>query len=396
MANSYVRYTGNGATTNFSLTFPYIDQDHVVVLVDGEEETFSWVNSTTVSISPAPANGAVVELRRITPADARIVDFQNGSLVTEEELDNSALQNFYLAQESADGANDSLGLDDLAQEWDAESRKITNVDDPTDDQDAATKAYVDSVLAADQAAAAAASASAASASASAASSSASAASVSAASAAASAAAASGLWETGDLKHTTKSTASSGWLFCGGKTIGNASSGATARANADTSALFTHLWNTFANSICAVSGGRGASAAADFAANKTIALLDFRGRTLAGLDTMDGSAASRLTSAASGVDGATLGASGGTQTHTLITAEMPSHGHNVTDPGHIHTMDGGSNPAIGTTRGTFGDGSNLGDMFTDSASTGISIQNTGGGGAHNNTQPTSVVNIVIKL
>jgi hypothetical protein len=61
--------------------------------------------------------------------------------------------------------------------------------------------------------------------------------------------------------------------------------------ADTSALFLYLWGADAN--LAVSGGRGGSAAADYAANKTIALPDWRGRALAGLDDMGNSAAGRL-------------------------------------------------------------------------------------------------------
>lgn len=70
--------------------------------------------------------------------------------------------------------------------------------------------------------------------------------------------------------------SSRWLLVDGKTIGNASSGASARANADTEALFTKLWAFPAASVpiytsAGSASTRGASAAADFAAGKRIAL-----------------------------------------------------------------------------------------------------------------------------
>lgn len=72
------------------------------------------------------------------------------------------------------------------------------------------------------------------------------------------------------------TTPAGWLLVDGKTIGNAASGATSRANADTASLFAELWafpaasTPIFDSAGAVSA-RGASAAADFAANKRIAL-----------------------------------------------------------------------------------------------------------------------------
>ena len=75
---------------------------------------------------------------------------------------------------------------------------------------------------------------------------------------------------GDIK-PNNGTSMPGWLQMGSGSIGNASSSGTARANADTEELFTHLWDNYPDATCAVSGGRGASAAADFAANKNIAL-----------------------------------------------------------------------------------------------------------------------------
>jgi microcystin-dependent protein len=202
--------------------------------------------------------------------------------------------------------------------------------------------------------------------------------------------------TGDFKMVYGTGSLSGFVRCNGRTIGNASSGATERANADTSALFSFLWNNDAN--LAVSGGRGASAAADYAANKTIALPDCRGRALAGLDDMGNSAAGRLTVSYFGTSATVLGAAGGAESHTLTTAQMPVHSHGVTDPGHSHgegdaINQSSSAQSILPTGATLWAGANT---STASATTGISIQNAGSGAAHNNTQPTILMTIQIKL
>ena len=84
----------------------------------------------------------------------------------------------------------------------------------------------------------------------------------------------------------------GFVRMNGRTIGSATSGAGERANSDCQALFNFLWN--ADSALAVSPSRGASSAADWAANKTIVSPDFRGCAIAGLDDMGNVAASRLT------------------------------------------------------------------------------------------------------
>lgn len=101
--------------------------------------------------------------------------------------------------------------------------------------------------------------------------------------------------TGVVQDYIGTTLPIGWVWANGQTIGNGASGATGRANTDTLNLYSLLWNSWANAQAPVSTGRGVSAAADFAANKTIQLPDFRGNVSVGLDPMGGSGASgRLT------------------------------------------------------------------------------------------------------
>ena len=131
--------------------------------------------------------------------------------------------------------------------------------------------------------------------------------------------------TGDIKARYGTGALAGFVRSNGRTIGSASSGASERANADCEDLFIYLWTEDAN--LTVSTGRGASAAADWAANKTIALPDWRGRTLAGLDDMGNSAAGVLTTATTGFGPAvptTLGQGSGQESKTLLTANLPPY------------------------------------------------------------------------
>lgn len=205
-------------------------------------------------------------------------------------------------------------------------------------------------------------------------------------------------QTGDVKYRYGTGSLSGFVRANGRTIGSASSGASERANADCQALFEYLWG--ADSSLTVSGGRGASAAADWAANKTITLPDFRGRVLAGLDDMGNTNAQRLYGEMAST---TLGASGGVKNVTLTTSQIPSHRHLNTlyDPGHTHGHQGGYS---GTTPQQKPAGSGAAvpadviSNYISSAYTGISISNAweGGGQAHTNTQPTSVVTTYIKL
>lgn len=92
------------------------------------------------------------------------------------------------------------------------------------------------------------------------------------------------FDVGDYKLTSRTSFSAGrrWLLCDNKTIGSAASGATALASAEAQALFSHIWATYDNTLCPIQDStgaastRGASASADWTANKRLPLLDWRG------------------------------------------------------------------------------------------------------------------------
>ena len=105
--------------------------------------------------------------------------------------------------------------------------------------------------------------------------------------------------------------------------------------------------------------------------------DLQGRVIAGRDNMSGTSANRLTTAKSGINGDNLGAFGGLEEHTLTEAEMPSHTH---DTGNI----AGTGPYAES-----------GDVSGGSVAQNLTTLPTGGGGAHNNVQPTIILNYIIK-
>ena len=156
-----------------------------------------------------------------------------------------------------------------------------------------------------------------------------------------------------------SSAPSGWLLSYGQAI----------SRSTYSDLFSAIGTTYG-------AGDGST---------TFNVPDLRGRTIAGQDDMGGSSSNRLTSP---INGDTLGATGGSESHTIAEAELPAHTHS--SGGTISITRG--NGSTGT--GVFGlveiisSGSNT---FSVSGTSG----STGGDSAHNNVQPTLILNYIIK-
>ena len=153
---------------------------------------------------------------------------------------------------------------------------------------------------------------------------------------------------GTMSAYAGSSAPSGWLFCYGQAV----------SRTNYAALFLAIGTTYG-------AGDGST---------TFGLPDIRGRVIAGKDNMGGTAASRLTSP---VAGSTLGASGGSQSHTLSATEMPAHTHGINATA---SYDGYAPTALTITNGS--------PTPTNTAS-------AGSGAAHNNVQPTFISNYIIK-
>jgi len=163
MAYTYTDYVGNGSETQFDINFDYIKTSHVAVEVNEGPAggTNTWVRKTlgsdyTVVTSPtkqvvftsAPANLVRVRVLRDSDANIGIVDFANGSVLTETELDNAYNHNRYLAQEAEEGASGGGFTKNTDGQYDADGLRIENLAAPDSDDDAANKSYVDTTAAA--------------------------------------------------------------------------------------------------------------------------------------------------------------------------------------------------------------------------------------------------------
>lgn len=209
-----------------------------------------------------------------------------------------------------------------------------------------------------------------------------------------------LLATGDVVWSPKSGTRSGFVRLNGRTIGSASSGASERANDDCEDLFIYYWDNLANSQASVSGGRGATAEADWAANKTITLLNGQSGLLMGLDDMGNTAAGLLASATfTNGNATTPGSHVGSNTQGIVESNLPAHTHTfsattssngshshggatgsdgahshtatVTDPTHQHAQTVFT-PQANTAAGGGPAGGGLTSTLTAAAATGISV------------------------
>jgi len=106
--------------------------------------------------------------------------------------------------------------------------------------------------------------------------------------------------------------------------------------------------------------------------------DLQGRVIAGRDNMSGTSANRLTTAKSGINGDNLGAFGGLEEHTLSEAQMPVHTHGIGGLELQLRTDGAANFRLSPGDTSIGD-----------------TKSSGSGQAHNNVQPTIILNYIIK-
>lgn len=108
---SPVTGTGDGTAPVVSLTFPYINRSHVKASVDGVLAVASWTGASEVTFAAPVPVGSTWVVYRDTPTEP-VVDFTNGSILTEDDLDMANRQTLYRQEEveenyglSADAAN---------------------------------------------------------------------------------------------------------------------------------------------------------------------------------------------------------------------------------------------------------------------------------------------------
>ncbi len=155
--------------------------------------------------------------------------------------------------------------------------------------------------------------------------------------------------TGAVSMWVTGTAPTGWLLCQGQAV----------SRTTYATLFGVISTTY---------GVGDN-------STTFNLPDLRGRVPMGAGT------GRNVADSANLTARTLGTKvSDAETVTLTTAEMPAHTHDLS-PGQI----------VGTGSG----GTNAYSPLGNNPQTATTITSTGGGGAHNNTQPSTVINFIIK-
>jgi len=169
------------------------------------------------------------------------------------------------------------------------------------------------------------------------------------------------------------TPPTGWLICAGQSLSRSAY----------PELFAVLGTTYGS-----------------ASSSTFNLPDYRGRASAGLDVDSGGYADRLTTPNS----RTLGATGGAQSVTLTTDQMPAHTHTVSgstnsagahthtltvEDGQIITQPGAGSLAAGTGSGVTGSAGAHTHTLAGTA------DSAGGSVAHPNVQPTIIIPRIIK-
>ena len=153
MANTFQDYEADAGQTDFAFTFDYLEDEHVTVEINGVVQLASDYSvivesngDTKVRLNVGAAEGAIVRVRRKSQPSDNLVDFVNGSVLTESELDRAYLHNRYLAEEISELNDASLQRVPGSDNWDAQGHRITNVGDPVNSQDATTKNYVDGTV----------------------------------------------------------------------------------------------------------------------------------------------------------------------------------------------------------------------------------------------------------
>ena len=159
------------------------------------------------------------------------------------------------------------------------------------------------------------------------------------------------------------SAPSNWLLCHGQSL----------STSTYAALYTAIGFTY--------GGSGSA----------FNVPDLRGRVIAGQDDMGGSSANRLTSP---INGDTLGAAGGSESHTLTLAETAAHNHFLV----ADATGGTSYPTASQYVAKKGDWGSVNSYQASGTATGATLglsSTAGSSNAHNNVQPTLVLNYIIK-
>lgn len=149
-------YNLNGVNREFDVTFDYLSRNFIVVtllgpsnrvLAMGTDYTFlTPTRIRTVNTYGAPTYSQI-EIRRVTSTTDRVVEYQDASILHALDLNVGDLQSLHVAEEARESVTQTIGLNSEGN-LDARNRRIVNLADPVDPQDAVSFASMIAYVAA--------------------------------------------------------------------------------------------------------------------------------------------------------------------------------------------------------------------------------------------------------
>ena len=139
-----ITYIADGSQTNFSVPFDYLRPSFVHVAVDDAEVSEGFtISNRMVMFDSAPAKDAAVHIYRSTPT-TRLVSWADASILKAIDMTIAEMQQLHILEETNDWTKtNSIVLNDEGNAWQGRNYRISNVNDPVDAQDVATKHYID-------------------------------------------------------------------------------------------------------------------------------------------------------------------------------------------------------------------------------------------------------------
>lgn len=140
MAFSWQEQIKPAGTQDIQCDIEYLDKSYIHVYLDGVETAeYTWTSATNIRLNTALAASTTVLLIRKTEREYLYIEFASGSPFIEVNVDSQNTQFLHLAQELVEGR----AIPGFYGTISMNGYRITDLANPINAQDAATKAYVD-------------------------------------------------------------------------------------------------------------------------------------------------------------------------------------------------------------------------------------------------------------
>jgi hypothetical protein len=137
----------DGSNKDFEIPFEYLARKFVVLTLIGVDRKelvlnvdyrFTQRTIVTTTLAWGVSQGyTLMEIKRVTSATERLVDFSDGSILRASDLNTATVQALHIAEEGRDIATDTIGVNNDGN-LDARGRRIVNLADAVDPGDAVT------------------------------------------------------------------------------------------------------------------------------------------------------------------------------------------------------------------------------------------------------------------